>query len=487
MKKILSLLLVALMAVLPLSALGEALPELRVLMDYQQIDPNADPAGKAVEEVTGVHAVYETLPVEGATAKLMSILAARDADVYDAIIMPYATFAATVSLGAYLPLNDLLNEKGQALLAGTDDALWTNTTIDGQIMGIPYRLSNENYTSGLRVRTDLLKSLGIEKLPETLDELTAALTAAKDAGLIPLTGNGPIVDEIAGAFGISNDWNVTDDGIHGRPTTPGAREYVAYMRALFEAGLLDDEWAQNTNDACKEKLLQGKALMCRIYWWNEPAATDTLLENFPEATFDYLPPLKGEDGRCGMPVNRGADQVVVIPKVSDKAAETMAWMNAKVESPETFRYLCIGEEGVHYEVIGQDEYAPIQPAFNEERNNANIFLTGTITKDYGVYWGQTRVRKNETLYREFLKMQQNVAGAAIYYDPSSYMAPNSEFSELAPSVNGYVKDTILQMIVGARDVAEWDDFVEEYLEMGGEELETMLNEWWAENRAEIEQ
>ena len=96
------------------------------------------------------------------------------------------------------------------------------------------------------------------------------------------------------------------------------------------------------------------------------------------------------------------------------------------------------------------------------------------------------VQYTSDLYREYLKMQQNVASAAIYYDPSSYMAPNSAFSELAPSVNGYVKDTILQMIVGARDVGEWDDFVEEYREMGGDELEAMLNEWWAENKDEIE-
>ena len=42
----------------------------------------------------------------------MGILSARDADVYDVMVLDSATFAATVGLGAYLPLNDLLNEKG---------------------------------------------------------------------------------------------------------------------------------------------------------------------------------------------------------------------------------------------------------------------------------------------------------------------------------------------------------------------------------------
>ena len=155
----------------------------------------------------------------------MGILPARDADVYDVMVLDSATFAATVGLGAYLPLNDLLNEKGKELLAGTDDALWTNTTIDGQIMGVPFRLSNENYTSGLRVRTDLLKAAGVEKMPETLDELTEALTKVKETlGIVPITASGAILDEVADAFGISNVWNVTEDGIHGRPTTSGAKE-----------------------------------------------------------------------------------------------------------------------------------------------------------------------------------------------------------------------------------------------------------------------
>ena len=417
----------------------------------------------------------------------MGILSARDADVYDVMVLDSATFAATVGLGAYLPLNDLLNEKGKELLAGTDDALWTNTTIDGQIMGVPFRLSNENYTSGLRVRTDLLKAAGVEKMPETLDELTEALTKVKETlGIVPITASGAILDEVAGAFGISNVWNVTEDGIHGRPTTPGAKEYVEYMHGLYTAGLLDDEWAQNSTASCTEKFLSGKALAYKVFWWNEPSATETLAANFPEATFDYLPPIKNADGQSGMPVDRGAQSVTVIPRVSTKAAEAMEWMNAKVASPEVFKMLCICDENVHYSVIGENEYAPINPKFTDERNHANIFLTGIITADYGIYWGQTRVRKNETLYGEFLRMRDNVASATIYYDPTTFMAPNNEFTELAPAVNSYVEENILNMIVGARDIAEWDDFVQEYLDMGGQDLENMLNEWWNANREAVE-
>lgn len=479
MKKLISLILcLVVLAAFCLPSLADD-TSLRMLIGYEETDPDTDPAALAVEEATGVHVEYEMLPhdnASGVVLKLMAILAAGDSDVYGVISMNYDTFAATVSSGAYLPLNSLLEREGQALLAGTDSSLWSSVTVDGDIMAIPFRLSTENYTSGLRVRTDLLKEAGVDKMPETLEELKEALTLVRDRlGIIPFAGHGAIVDEIAGAFGISNVWNETEDGIHGRPTTPGAREYVEYMHDLYEEGLLDIEWAQNSDNTCTEKFMSGNALAYRVYWWNEPSASETIRKNFPEASFAYLPPLKNAEGKSRMPMVRGPQQVVVIPRVSRKADAAMAWMNARVASKDTFRWLCIGEEGIHYRVIGENEYEPINPAFTDERGNANTYLTGTITDDYGIYWRQTRVRKNETLYREFLRMQDNIKGAEICFDPTSYMTPNKEFADLAPSVNSFVEENLLNMIVGTRPVSEWDDFVQEYLAYGGAELERMLN------------
>lgn len=467
------------------SAKQETNQNLKMLIGYVDFDANEEYPAKTAEAITGYHVQYDALPFTDQIPKLSAILAAKED--YDVMNIEYDVFASTVGLGAYLPLDDLLAEYGEELYKGTDKTLWTNTTIDGKIMGIPYRLSNENYTSGKRVRTDLMKKAGITQLPTTPDELYTFLKAVKDKlGIIPMTGNGAIVDEIASAFGISNVWNVTSEGIRNRVSTPGAREYVEFMHKLYTEGLLDSEWAQNTTAATQEKFFSGKALIYQVFWWNEPSATDTLLKNFPDATFSYLPPLKNANGESGMPINRGTDNVAVIPVVSKNPIEAMKWMNAKVGTPEIFRELTMGVKDVHYKVIGEDEYEPIQPAFTNDMNHASVYLTGTITKDYGIYWAQTRVRKDETLYNEFLKMQENVKNATIYYDPTSFMTPNSEFTKLAPSINTYVNDTILQMIVGTRNINEWDSFVSDYYAMGGDQLEKMLNNWWDANKSVVE-
>jgi putative aldouronate transport system substrate-binding protein len=485
MKKLLCLALCVLMAagcVLP-AGLAEGKPVLKVLTGFLSYDANTDPSAALVEEITGYKVQYDQLPAEDMLTKLNAILAAKDP--YDVIVMGYATFENTVGLGAYRELNDLMDQYGLQLKAGTTADLWNNTTVDGKVLGIPYRLSIENYNSGLRVRTDLLKQAGIEQVPTTLTELTAALQAIKDKlGIIPFTGTGAIVDEIAGAFGIPTSWVLQDGKLAHRATTAGAKAYVTYMHDLFVQGLLDSEWAQNSGTAAQEKFLSGKAAMQRVYWWEEPAASTTLKTNFPDVTYDYLPPQKGENGVAQMAINRASDMVVVIPKAAPHPEDAMKWMNAKVKDVETFRYLCIGKEGVHYQMVN-GEYTPIQPAFSEQKNRTSDFLTGTIGSEYGTYWAQTRVRKNDIMYAEFQNMQKNVASATICYEPVSFMTPNKEYTALIAPVNTFVSDTFLQMIVGSRSIDEWDQFLAELEAMGGGELNEIVNAWWEQNSATL--
>lgn len=466
---------------------AEEKPELRVLTEYSTIDANADPTAALLEQLTGYKVVYVALPNEERLPKLNAILASREP--YDIMILSPDSFANTVHLGAFMPLDELLAQAGQAVLQGTNPSLWTSATVDGAILGIPYRLSVENYHSGLRVRTDILEKAGVKELPTTPETLYDALIKVRDeAGTIPLTGAatgaGVIVSEIASAFGLYNDWIVTEDRIRHRAMAPGAKDYVAYMNKLYTEKLIDTEWAQNSGAVAREKFLSGAAAINRVYWWEEPSASETLLSNFPDATYAYLPPLTGEYGH-GMSINRSADKITVIPKVAEHPEAAMDWINIKVSTAELFREFVIGTEGTHYSIVGENEYQPINPAFTDEKNFASEFLTSTIAKDYDIYWSQTRVRKNEKLYAEFLKMQENVKSSPIYYDPTSFMSPNDEFISLAPTVNTFVYDTFLQMIVGTRSLDEWDSFIEEFKQTGGDELEAIVNEWWDQHKDDL--
>jgi putative aldouronate transport system substrate-binding protein len=435
--------------------------------------------------MTGYKVEYEALPSEERLVKLNAILAARQS--YDIMVLAPDSFSSTIQLNAYMALDDLLESHGQAVKAGTRETLWTSTTVNNQIFGVPYRLSVENYNSGLRVRTDLFKQAGVDKLPGTPEELYDALLAVKnELNIIPLTAasGDAFIAEIASAFGLYTGYVVTDAGVTHRGISSGAKDYAEYMNKLLNDGLLDNEWVQNSGEMATEKFLSGRAAVNRVYWWEEPSASETLLANFPDATFEYLPPLRG-DYSAGIAVNRSADKITVIPRSAENPQAAMDWMNEKVKTPEAFRLLAIGEEGVHYNVLDNGEYAPINPAFTDDKNFASEYLTSTIADDYDKYWSQTRVRKNESLYGEFMKMQANVETARIYYEPTSFMPPNEDLTLTIPTLNTLVNDTLIQMIAGTRSTDTWDAYVQEYNDAGGAEVETIINEWWLANKAEL--
>ena len=111
---------------------AEEKPELRVLTEYSTIDANADPTAALLEQLTGYKVVYVALPNEERLPKLNAILASREP--YDIMILSPDSFANTVHLGAFMPLDELLAQAGQAVQQGTNPSLWTSATVDGAIL-----------------------------------------------------------------------------------------------------------------------------------------------------------------------------------------------------------------------------------------------------------------------------------------------------------------------------------------------------------------
>ena len=78
-----------------------------------------------------------------------------------------------MSKNAIIPLNDLLEEYGQDMLALFDEASWQQATINGNIMAIPAPWIDMKVENYMCMRQDMLDKYGLD-LPNTLDELLAA-------------------------------------------------------------------------------------------------------------------------------------------------------------------------------------------------------------------------------------------------------------------------------------------------------------------------
>ncbi|MEG0691474.1 MAG: extracellular solute-binding protein [Oscillospiraceae bacterium] len=458
-------------------------PELKLLMPYVPFDPKLDPTAIYLEEATGYKVQYDMLPNEDALTKLNTIIASK-AD-YDIIVLTKNDFEATVGTGAYQPLNELLPTYAPELKAKTAEGLWTNVTIDNEIKGIPEAMASENYGLSYRVRMDLLKKAGIQTMPSTPDELYTAFKAVKDKlNIIPMTASYAVIPEIASAFGMYQKFNLVDNKIVYQAEVAGAKDYVTFMNKLFTDGLLDNEYAQNTGEVMREKFFTSKAAVYQLAWWNEPTALNTIKEKAPEAEVAYLPALKDANGKSGLPIGRGIERVMVVPKASKNKEHALNYMNIKVDE-EIFRKTVMGEENVHYKKLAEDSYEPILPKFFDDKNNGHYFLTGADTAAYSLYWSQTRAKKDPILYQEFNLIQENANKATLHYDPMTYMQPNKAYSETIVKVNKFTEDAFKQFITGTKPLSEWDSFIAELNATGLTEINKIVGDWWTAEGAAI--
>ncbi|MDI6618970.1 MAG: extracellular solute-binding protein [Clostridiales bacterium] len=137
----------------------------------------------------------------------------------------------------------------------TDPTAWNIAKFDGKLMySIPgFRLYN-TIPNPVWWRTDWLKKLGINEIPQKLEDVEAAFY--KIAKGDP-NGNGKKVyalsntglDSIYGAFGTMRGmWLLGDDGkVVLGDITPGAKEAVTLLRKWYKDGVLDPEFITGEN------------------------------------------------------------------------------------------------------------------------------------------------------------------------------------------------------------------------------------------------
>ncbi len=462
-------------------------PQLKVLLNYMQTDPNGDYAAKLIEEETGYKVNYSVLPAgEEALVKLNVIISSRED--FDILALTKLHFDSTVGTGAYQELNSGLDVYAPDLKKKTEEGLWSSVTIDGKVLGIPEAMSYEQYAPARRVRMDLLKKAGINEMPQTLDEFYAALQALKKIGVIPMTGFDTNFSEIYSAFGINGEqkWHVRDGKIVNIVELPETKEFITFMNKLFTEGLLDSEFAQNTQDKMNEKFFGGKTAIYRMAYWNEPIATNTIKEKQPGSEIAYLPFLKNSEGKSYGFIQRGVSRVMVVPKVSKNLEYALDFMNSKVKDDEVYKKLIVGEEGVDYKIVN-GKMEPILPTFTEHMNFADQFQTGTITKNYSDLWLNVRLKKNVDVFNAFVETQDNLAKAStLNYDPTTFMPPNANLAKLAPKLTSLTDETFKQMIANAKPLTDWDKFVAEWKSSGGDEATKIINEWYSANKSFLE-
>ncbi|MBB3125477.1 putative aldouronate transport system substrate-binding protein [Paenibacillus rhizosphaerae] len=459
-------------------------PELRALVKWIPEGYEDHPIAQMLEEKTGYKVKYDMLPVDKPEDKLNLLIASSEP--YDTMTIGgsnKALYADYAQKGALVDLTPLIDKYGPNIKASVSQESLDAVKVNGKIYAIPTR-SIEYAGTSLMIRKDWLDKLHLQ-VPTTLDELTTVLKEFKDKDPggngdknIPITikGDAPMVDNIVGAFGVSNAWNDVDGKLVPRVMDPAYKDYLSYMNDLYKEGLLDPEFAVNKDATVKEKFTNGMAGVIPLHWADIPTIADALKKNIPDAEYVYVPALKGKNGKAGLAVVSGFDSLTFVPKASKHPEDAIKWINAKLE-PETFKDMSIGVEGVHYNVK-DGVYTPILPKFDDERGTASNFHSGIDEKNYPVYW-QVRVHKDQRLYEgwEYLNKEQP---AEVYFSNPLGIAPYfPNFSKNSAKLGQMENDYSVKVIVGQESLSGLDSFVAKYKAAGADASYKEINDWYA--------
>jgi len=454
------------------AAAEKAKPTLKYVIVNAAFDPAQDPAKKVFEERTGYKLEVFMLPAEKPLEKLNIDLASGTE--YDILNISRSWYDNLVANKVLIPLDRLLDQYGANIKAAIGAETWLCTTQDGAIYGVPKRNPMDTVNDALGVRGDWLDEMG-RRVPQTLEEFTAALKAFQDAKkVLPLTAvaaSGQI-PTISSAFGVSTYWKDVGGTLVPRMKQPGFQEYVAYVAGLYKAGLLDNEMPVNKSENTNEKLTSGKAAVAPYSWGSAASLRPGLQKNFPKARIDIIHPLKGAAGQQEISLNKGLDAVAGIPRMSKHAEDAVKYMNACLD-PKNFKALTIGEEGVHH-TADNGKYAPLFPKFNEFANG-NYFMNGMIEREYGAYW-QARVRKNDDMYATFAEMMKSAPVGRT--DPTAFAPSLDKVSKYLNSLKQMENDYIIMLIAGGESLSGYDKFLQDWDKAGGAEMVKQVNDWY---------
>lgn len=351
-------------------------------------------------------------------------------------------------------------------------------------------------------RDDWLKNVGIDKIPETLEEAEAAFYAfaQKDPdgnGKNDTYGLGKTgMDVVFGAFGGLPFgpwpqywmWRENSEGkLVNAAVMPEMKEALTYLAKWYADGIIDPEYVLGENKggywALSHDFINNKIGLTDLghyYHWQYPLSEGAKggqdYEEFyaanPEGSFAYGVPFKGPDGYSGTwsysDAIGAAGMMVIGADVDDAKLErilhiTETWLFDYDE------YLKVnyGIQGTHYDFDKDGEiYWLGDYANSEAQAREGIFIN---ILSCGLY--------DDILYpntAKFIQEHFNYEGL----DNKLLVSLPSE-SIFRPDLEKLRDQYYTEIITGKLPVDAFDEFVEKWYANGGEQLTTEANEWWA--------
>ncbi|MFD0979185.1 extracellular solute-binding protein [Tropicimonas aquimaris] len=397
--------------------------------------------------------------------------------------------------GAFLPLNDLIEEHAPHIKAFFDenpDLLKAASSSDGNLYYIPY-LPDGKYGRGYFIRYDWLEALGLE-VPNNVDELYEVLTAFRTQDP---NGNG-IQDEIpyfarqweelprlvtlwggrSSGSDTYHDFYVEDGKIQYPYMGEGYKEGIKNLAKWYKEGLIDPEVFTRGSSAREYLLSENLGGMTHDWFASTAGYNDSLQDKIPGFEFKAMIPPENVNG------DRIEEHRRILVKPDGWAiggtnkhpVETIKYFDFFF-SPEGRRLVNFGVEGEQYTMVDGKPQFTEEFLTNGRPVNSQLYEIGAQLQARGYYqdyeyekqWSNKYALEGIELYEQGDYLIPDFLGVAMNADEQRV------FDKYFSQARTYMLEKQQAWILGAADVEEeWDAYMSQLDRMGmNEVLEVM--------------
>lgn len=468
-------------------------------------------------ETYNIEVEFVKVPRWTEVEELNNLLAAQTApDV--CVTYSYATIQAYADMGGVMDLAPILEEYKELLPNLyewlTDYNIYYDQDPDtGTLWAIEGKLANSNRVVTF-IRQDWLDALGLET-PTTTEEFEAVLYAFKErADELPVDDASKVVP-----YSISYDvgWRAAtliesfiDPDISDREyyingyddrklTQNGTKEAVRLLNKWYNDGLLWDNFALYQSDTTVEDdNMKAGYVGAFTHNWDYAFRNGTdsvnanLKRNIGEnAKFVAIDPFDDSNGTHTKYVSSTAgDRKIFFPLTNDEPLASLLYLDF-ISSPETIKYLQIGEEGITHEVLEDGAIKTItldstDPNYEKYYMNSGMNIDYTITCN-GLSLGDDELTSKSRAYTYGDEIDPDdvvQADICATTDAVSAKKVNVGAIEAEASVGDTLSSKRNQVynqavVCSVEDFdSVWDEFMQEYLDAGGQDIMDERAEKW---------
>lgn len=411
-------------------------------------------------------------------------------DAPDVVFLPFKDIAISLfNQGQLAEVSDILPLMPQLTQYVTKDyKKWA--TIDGNMIGIPrYSTFQDNW--GLFIRADWLDILGLD-MPTNEDELFEYATAVvngdpnqngtADTWFMGTAGGGnnwSMMEPLRAMYGHPG-WNISDNNTINHPMLDGTtKSFLQFLKKLNDNNLLSPDWYTIAWEPFKSYTFNDQIGMVNYPGWNLIDETYNAQGRDMSVLDKWEPiePLKSNDGRGGYYAPGGNPAGLFV--FSKKAAENEDKIKRIAHIIDTMIY-----PNENYWAVSQGGGPEVFPGKSEvifnENDGTNIF---TFDKEsHPAYIDPAYSALGDWQWVGYTLLWQ------VYDDPIGEIGskhnmfvnnlPRYPNYSLFLSLDGpteskivdFVKRNEIRFVLGDRSFDEWDQYVQEWKDAGGQKL-----------------